>query len=128
MRQDSVKLAVICALGAVSLAACASDGGLAGKDKPVDGQKTRAAVCDGAQKIDLAFQAIAIAAPGVIPPKIMDGEGAAIDSIGFKPGKPDPARDGSLCAKVYNGDLNVAINTAIQVTIDVTALLAKWKQ
>lgn len=110
------------------LVACASDGSLAGKGKPVDKEQTRVAVCDAAQKVDIAFQGIAKAAPGVIPPKVMDGEGAALDLLGYAPGRVGEARVGSLCAKVYNGDVNVAINTAIQVAIDVTPLLAKWKQ
>lgn len=115
-------------LAALILSGCAADGSLAGKNKPVDKEQTRVAICSGAQKVDLAFQTIAKNAPGVVPPKVMDVEGTSAHDLGFTPGDPAAARDGSLCAKVYVGDINVAINTAIVATADISALIAKWKQ
>jgi hypothetical protein len=116
-------------IAALALCACTTTGQVASKTNgPVDKNVTRLALCSGAQKVDIAFQGIAIAAPGVIPAKVMDAEGAAADGLGFVPGKPDAARDGSLCAKVYAGDVDVAINTAIKAAMDITALMAKWKQ
>ena len=112
----------------LSLAACASDGGFASKEKPLDKEATRLAMCQGAQKIDIAFQTIAQSAPGVIPPNVMDTEGAVIATVGFQPGKPDPARDGSVCAKVYTGDLDVAINTAIAAVTNISVLIKNWQR
>lgn len=123
-----MKLLALSAVLSLSLSGCAADGTLAGKDKPVDKEQTRVALCDGAQKVDIAFQTIARNAPGVVPPKVMDVEGTTAHDLGFTPGSPAAARDGSICATVYTGNLNVAINTAIAATADISALIAKWKQ
>lgn len=125
MRQLSIILSAALVL---SLSGCAADGTFASKTKPVDKEQTRVAICSGAQKVDLAFQTIAKNAPGVVPPKVMDVEGTSAHDLGFTPGDPAAAREGSLCAKVYVGDINVAINTAIVATADISALIAKWKQ
>lgn len=113
------------ALG-LSLVSCAADGGLAGKGKPLDFEQTRLATCEGAQKIDIAFQTIATAVPGKIPSKVMDAEGGFIYDVGFIAGNPAPARVGSLCAAVYAGDLNVAINTVIATVTNVSVLIQQW--
>lgn len=107
---------------------CAQDGSLAGRGKPVDFERTRVAMCKGAQSIDVTFQTIGKAAPGRIPSKVMDAEGNLIYDIGFAAGDPSPARDGSLCAAVYVGDLNVAINTVIATITNVSVLVQKWKE
>lgn len=107
---------------------CTADGSLAGKGKPLDFEQTRVAMCEGAQKVDIAFQTIAAAVPGKIPPKVMDSEGGFMYDAGFTAGNPAPARDGSLCAKVYAGDLNVAINTVIATVTNVSVLIQTWQK
>lgn len=118
----------ILGLGLLLLSSCASDGGLAGEDKPLDFEQTRLAICKGAQNIDITFQAIAKAVPGKIPAHVMDAEGGLLYDIGFNSGDPSPAREGSLCASVYAGDLNVAINSVISTVTSVSSLIQKWKE
>lgn len=91
--------------------------------KPLDKEATRVAMCSGAQKIDLAFWAIAQASPGLIPGHAMDAEGAFVGTLGLKAGNPDPASSGSVCAKIYTGDVDVAINTAVLATVNVSRLI-----
>lgn len=121
--------AQLLAAGLVSslLANCAADGGFASKSKPLDKEQTRLAVCDGAQKIDIAFQTIAAASPGLIPANVAESEKAFVLSLGYKAGLPDAASAGSACAKVYAGDLDVAINTAILVITNVSQLIKTWQ-
>ncbi len=109
------------------LSGCAADGGLATKTKPLDKEQTRLAVCEGVQKIDIAFQAIAKAAPGVIPGNVSDVEGTIVNTAGFTPGSPDSARTGTVCAKVYVGDLDVAINTAVIAITNISGLIKNWQ-
>lgn len=128
MNRHQLYIAGSILLASFALTACAADGGVAGNGKPIDKEQTRVASCDGAQKFDIAFQGLATAAPGVIPAKVMDVEGGVMDGLGFAAGKVATARDGSMCAKVYAGDINVAINTAIKAAADIAGLIAKWKQ
>lgn len=114
-------------LGTLLLSSCASDGSLASDSKPLDFEQTRLAMCEGAQKVDIAFQTIATAIPGKIPSKVMDAEGGFIFDVGFSPGNPAPAKPGSLCASVYTGDLNVAINTVIATVTNISLLIQKWQ-
>ncbi len=109
------------------LASCTSTGQLATSGKPLDKEATRLAICEGAQKVDIAFQTIAGAAPGLIPAQIMDTEGAVIGVLGFQAGSPDAASPSSVCAKLYSGDLDVAINTAILATVQISKLIQTWR-
>lgn len=118
-----------CLLGLELLvSSCAADGGFASKSKPLDKEATRLAICQGAQKVDIAFWAISAASPGTIPSKVMDVEGGIIADAGFQPGKPDAASPGSICAKVYVGDLDVAINTAILATANISTIIRAWNK
>lgn len=119
-------IVLIC--GLLVLTGCAADGTIASGSKPLDKNQTRLAMCEGAQKIDIAFQTIAKNTPGVIPANVMDAEGAVIDTVGFTPGSPDAARAGSVCATVYSGNLDVAINTAIVAITNVSGLIKNWQK
>lgn len=105
------------------LAGCAADGTLASKSKPIDKEQTRLALCEGAQKVDIAFGVINASAPGVIPPDVVAAEAAFITTVGYKPGAPDAAGPGTVCAKQYSGDLDVAINTAVLATVNISKLI-----
>lgn len=110
------------------LSGCASDGGLSGKDRPVDKEATRLALCSGAQKIDLAFSSIAQSNPGLFPIEAVAVESTFIKTVGFQPGKPDAASAGTVCAKQYSGDLDVAINTAVLATVNISKLIQAWNK
>lgn len=125
MRRNSSIL--ICLLGLL-VSSCASNGGLAGKDKPLDKEATRLAICEGAHKIDLAFWIIAGASPGLIPGQAMDVEGALIATVGFKAGSPDVASQNTVCTKTYTGDVDVAINTAIIATANISRIIQAWNK
>ncbi len=127
MSKTMRKLALV-VLAGLGLAGCASDGGFASKTKPLDKEATRLAICEGAHKVDLAFWTIAGASPGLIPSKVMDTEGGVIVAVGFQAGKPDGASPGTVCAKVYMGDLNVAINTAILATANISTIIRAWQK
>lgn len=107
------------------VSSCASDGTLAGKSKPLDKETTRLALCEGAQKVDLAWHVIS-AASTVIPADASAVEATFITTVGFKAGLPDAAGPGTICAKEYSGDLDVAINTAILATINISKLIQAW--
>lgn len=118
-----------CLLGlGLLVSSCAVDGGLAFKSKPLDKEATRLAICQGAQKVDIAFWTISAASPDLIPSKVMDVEGGIVTDVGFQPGKPDAASLGSICAKVYSGDLDVAINTAILATANISTIIRAWSK
>lgn len=119
---------ILAAVGLLGLSGCASDGGFASGSKPLDKEATRIAVCTGAQKIDIAFWAINTSAPGVIPPNVMDVEGTAIATLGFQAGNPNPAAVNTVCAAVYTGNLDVAINTAIIATVQISKLIQTWQK
>lgn len=110
------------------LSGCAADGGLAGKSRPIDKEATRLAVCQGAQKIDLAFSAIVQSSPGLIPPEAIAVESTFISTVGFQPGSPQAASPGSACAKQYTGDIDVAINTAVLATVNISRLIQAWNK
>ncbi len=118
----------IVVLVGLALANCASDGGFASKTKPLDKEATRLAICEGAHKVDLAFWTIAAASPGLIPPKVLDIEGGVITDVGFQPGKPDAAGPSTVCSKQYTGDLDVAINTAILATANISTIIRAWQK
>lgn len=111
----------------VFLAGCASDGSIATGDRPLDKERTRLALCEGAQKLDIAFQVIHQASPELIPEHVVLGEAAFIRTVGFEPGSPATASPGSVCAKEYSGDLDVAINTAILATVNISKLIQAVK-
>lgn len=125
---QKLSLSLILAGAALLVSGCAADGTLAGKSKPLDFEQTRTAVCEGAQKVDIAFQTIATAIPGKIPAKVMDAEGGFMYDVGFIAGNPAAARDGSICAKIYAGDLNVAINTVIATVTNISVLIQTWQK
>lgn len=126
MKKIMMKLSLIC-LSAGLLGSCAADGSFATGGKPLDKEQTRLALCTGAQNVDIAFQTFARNEPGIVTPNVMNVEGAIIDGVGFKPGLPDPARDGSICAKVYLGDIQVALNTLIIAIESVSGLIKNWQ-
>ncbi len=114
-------------LGVVlALSSCAADGGLASKTKPLDKEATRLAFCDGAQKVDIAFWSISKSSPGLLPGQALDAEGAFIGTLGFQASSPASASPNTICAKVYTGDLDVAINTALVATVNISRLIQAW--
>ena len=116
---------IILLVGLVALTSCAADGSLANKSKPIDKEQTRLALCEGAQKVDIAWHAISSAST-VIPPEASAVEATFITTVGFKPGLPDAAALNTVCAKQYTGDLDVAINTAILATVNISKLIQAW--
>ncbi len=115
-------------LAALLLAGCAADGGFASKSKPLDKEATRLAFCDGAQKVDVAFWAISKSSPGLLPGQALDAEGAFIGTLGFQAGSPAAASPNTICAKVYAGDLDVAINSALIATVNISRLIQAWNK
>ena len=108
MHRNSSSISIYLGLSLL-LSGCAADGSFASKSKPLDKEATRLAICEGAHKVDIAFWTISAASPRLIPANVMDTEGAVIGTLGFSAGKPDEAGVSTICAKVYTGNLDVAI-------------------
>lgn len=114
MRKTFTALSLLSLLSLL-VSSCASDGGFAGREKPLDKQATLDAACQGLRYADTAFQALVAAKPDLV-----DEQGMRIQRAVMQGAE-------QVCQAEYTGDRDLAVNVAIAALVQVSSLLADAK-
>lgn len=100
----------------IFLAACASDGTLAGKDKPLDRQATLEATCDAIKTADAAFHALVKAKP-----ELVDANGLLVEMGIMRTIAP-------VCAPEFKGDVEDAMRVAVTALVQISTIMEDWQK
>ena len=100
----------------LSLTACASDGGFAGKDAPLDRRVTLERTCEAVKVADIAFQALVKAKP-----ELIDANGLAVEAAIMETVRP-------ICVSGFSGNMDEALSVALAAMVQVSALLQNWQK
>lgn len=100
---------------ALLLAACASDGGFASKDEPLDRYVTLEKTCAAISTADVAFQAFIAAKPGVVDQNGINVEKSIMQTVN------------AVCTKPYPADVDGAMKIAVTALVEISSVIAKWQ-